>query len=40
MFDKKEYVYAVYKEKSFTAAAAKLYVSQPCLSAAIKKIEQ
>ena len=26
--------------KSFTAAAAKLYVSQPCLSAAIKKIEQ
>jgi DNA-binding transcriptional LysR family regulator len=40
MFDKKEYVYAVYMEKSFTAAAAKLYVSQPCLSAAIKKIEQ
>ncbi len=40
MFDKKEYVYTVYKEKSFTAAAAKLYVSQPCLSAAIKKIEQ
>ncbi|MBR5615782.1 MAG: LysR family transcriptional regulator, partial [Clostridia bacterium] len=40
MFDKKDYVYAVYKEKSFTAAAAKLYVSQPCLSAAIKKIEQ
>ncbi len=40
MFTKKEYVYAVYKEKSFTAAAAKLYVSQPCLSAAIKKIEQ
>ena len=40
MFDKKEYIYAVYKEKSFTAAAAKLYVSQPCLSTAIKKIEQ
>jgi DNA-binding transcriptional LysR family regulator len=40
MFDKKDYVYAVYKEKSFTAAAAKLYVSQPCLSAAIKKLEQ
>ena len=40
MFDKKEYVYAIYKEKSFTSAAAKLYVSQPCLSAAIKNIEQ
>ena len=40
MFDKKEYVYAVYKEKSFTAAANKLFVSQPCLSAAIKKTEQ
>lgn len=40
MFDKKEYVYAVYKEKSFTAAASKLFVSQPCLSAAIKKTEQ
>ncbi len=40
MFKKMEYVYAVYKEKSFTAAAEKLYVSQPCLSAAIKKTEQ
>ena len=40
MFQGMEYVYAVYKEKSFTAAAAKLYVSQPCLSAAIKKIDQ
>jgi len=39
MFKKMEYVYAVYKEKSFTKAAEKLYVSQPCLSAAIKKIE-
>ena len=40
MFDKKEYIYAVYKEKSFTAAANKLFVSQPCLSAAVKKTEQ
>ncbi len=40
MFEKKNYIYAVYKEKSFTAAAEKLYVSQPCLSAAIKKTEQ
>ena len=40
MFEKKEYIYAVYKEKSFTAAAEKLFVSQPCLSAAVKKTEQ
>lgn len=39
MFKKKEYVYAVYEEHSFTKAAKKLYISQPCLSAAIKKIE-
>ncbi len=39
MFRKMDYVYTVYKEKSFTKAAEKLYVSQPCLSAAIKKIE-
>lgn len=39
MFKKMEYVYTVYKEKSFTKAAQKLFVSQPCLSAAIKKIE-
>lgn len=39
MFKKMEYVYAVYKEQSFTKAAEKLYISQPCLSAAIKKLE-
>ncbi len=39
MFKKLEYVYAVYKEKSFTKAAEKLYISQPSLSAAIKNIE-
>lgn len=39
MFKKMEYVYAVYKERSFTKAAEKLYISQPCLSAAIKKLE-
>ncbi len=39
MFRKMDYVYEVYKEKSFTKAAEKLYISQPCLSAAIKKIE-
>ncbi len=40
MFKKMEYVYAVYKEQSFTKAAEKLYISQPCLSAAIRKIEE
>ena len=40
MFKKMEYIYAVYKEQSFTRAAEKLYISQPCLSAAIKKTEE
>ncbi len=39
MFSKYEYVYAIYKEKNFTRAAQQLYISQPSLSAAIKKIE-
>ncbi len=39
MFKKPEYVYAIYKEKSFTKAAERLYISQPSLSAAIKNIE-
>ena len=38
MFHGKEYVYEVYKEKSFSRAAQNLYISQPALSAAIKKI--
>lgn len=40
MFQGKEYVYEVYKTKSFSKAAANLYISQPSLSATIKKIEQ
>ncbi len=39
MFQKMDYIYMIYKEQSFTKAAEKLYVSQPCLSAAVKKIE-
>ena len=39
MFKGKEYVYEVYKEKSFSKAAQNLYISQPALSATIKKIE-
>ena len=33
------YVYEVYREKSFSRAARKLFVSQPALSAAVKKTE-
>lgn len=33
------YVYMVYQEKSFTKAAEKLYISQPALSAMVKKAE-
>lgn len=40
MFSKYKYVYAVYEEKNFTRAAQKLFISQPSLSAAVKKIEQ
>lgn len=39
MFKGMEYVYEVYKEKSFSKAAQNLYISQPSLSATIKKIE-
>lgn len=40
MFVWKKYVYEVYKERSFTKAAQNLYISQPSLSAMIKKIEE
>ncbi|MBO5889475.1 MAG: LysR family transcriptional regulator, partial [Clostridia bacterium] len=36
----RDYVYEVYKEKSFSVAAKNLYVSQPALSASVKKVEQ
>lgn len=35
-----KYVYAVYLNKSFSKAAEELYISQPALSAAIKKVEE
>lgn len=40
MFETSEYVLAVYKEKSFSKAAKKLYISQPSLSASIQRIEK
>lgn len=39
MFRGKEYVYEIYKEKSFSVAAQKLYITQPALSNSIKRIE-
>lgn len=35
-----EYVYEVYKEKNFTRAAEKLFITQPALSMAIQKVEE
>lgn len=39
MFQGMDYVYEVYKEMSFSRAAKNLYISQPSLSAAVKKVE-
>lgn len=35
-----DYVYEVYKERSFSAAAKNLFISQPALSAAVKRTEE
>ena len=40
MFQGMDYVYEIYKEKSFSKAAKKLFVSQPSLSATVKRIEK
>ena len=40
MFQGMEYVYEVYKEKSFSKAARKMFISQPSLSANVKRVEQ
>ena len=39
MFRYKDYIYEVYRERSISKAAAKLYISQPSLSATIIKVE-
>lgn len=39
MLKNMKYVYAVYQKKSFSKAAESLYISQPALSTAIRKIE-
>ena len=40
MFKYADYIYEVYKDKSFTLAAKKLFVSQPALSATIRRAEE
>jgi len=39
MFENMDYVYEVYKEGSFSKAAKNLYISQPSLSASVKREE-
>ncbi len=38
--DVSDYIYEVYKEKSFSLAAKKVFLSQPALSAMVKKVEK
>ena len=40
MFQTLKYVHEIYKERSFSRAAKNLYISQPSLSATIKKLER
>ncbi len=40
MFKYADYIYEVYKEKSFTSAAKKLFISQPALSTTIRRAEE
>lgn len=40
MFQRAQYIYEVYKAGSFSKAAQNLYISQPSLSAAVKRVEE
>ena len=40
MFDGMDYFYEFYLERSFSGAAKKLFISQPALSASVKKVEK
>ena len=40
LFARRELVYAVYEERSFSKAAQKLFIAQPSLSLMIKKLEE
>ena len=39
IFNKKDIIYTIYREKSFSKAAQKLFIAQPSLSVIVKKIE-
>lgn len=40
MFSSMRYIYEVYRERSFSRAARNLYISQPALSATVKRAEE
>lgn len=40
IFNRKELIYTIYKEQSFSKAAQKLFIAQPSLSAMVKKTEE
>lgn len=40
MFKYADYIYEIYQQKSFTKAAKNLFISQPALSATVKKLEE
>ena len=40
MLKDREYVYTVYQEGSFSKAAQRLFISQPALSIAVRRVEE
>lgn len=40
LFSRKDLIYTIYREKSFSKAAQKLFIAQPSLSLMVKKIEE
>ena len=40
VFDGMEYVYAVYREGSFQRASERLFISQPSISASVRRVEE
>ena len=40
LFAKKDLIYTIYKERSFSKAAQKLFIAQPSLSLTVKKLEE
>ena len=40
IFAKKDLIYTIYEELSFSKAAQKLFIAQPSLSLTVKKLEQ